>query len=57
MEASSPSIHHSRAAAMLERTVGEVWRRHLGLDRVVLGGLSFGGFLALATWAAAPERR
>ena len=29
---------------------------HLGLERVVLGGLSFGGFLALAAWVAAPER-
>lgn len=29
---------------------------HLGLERVVLGGLSFGGFLALCTWAAAPGR-
>ncbi len=29
---------------------------HLGLERVVLGGLSFGGFLALATWVAAPQR-
>lgn len=29
---------------------------HLGADRAVLGGLSFGGYLALATWCAAPER-
>jgi pimeloyl-ACP methyl ester carboxylesterase len=29
---------------------------HLELDRVVMGGLSFGGYLSLAFWAAHPDR-
>lgn len=29
---------------------------HLELDQVVMGGLSFGGYLSLAFWAAHPDR-
>lgn len=46
------------AASTLEAVVEDLVALldHLGVDRAVLGGLSFGGYLSLATWCRHPER-